>query len=164
VAASERFREVYPSFSGALIVLKEGRIGNGLADKGDRLLLRDPSGNLADAVSWGDDAGVLSPPVATAAPGHSLERSAAGNDSDSAADFVDNASPSPGRGIGETAVAGASTARESTSSSAVSLPDAVAESGALGSLPRLFVALASGLIALAVCLSASFFYRRRLHS
>ena len=39
----------------ALTVIEDGRIGNGLANTGDRLQLRDPAGNAADALSWGDD-------------------------------------------------------------------------------------------------------------
>ena len=100
-----------------MVALADGRIGTGLANKGDHLLLRDSSGKLADGVSWGDDETVLSPSVAVVPPGHSIERSPPGRDTDAAADFVDNANPSPGRGIGEQAVAGAAIERQAAGSS-----------------------------------------------
>ena len=36
-------------------LLEKGRIGNGLANTGDRLILRDPSGGAVDGFSWGAD-------------------------------------------------------------------------------------------------------------
>lgn len=53
IAASGRFREVYPSYGGNLIALADGRIGNGLANNGDRLVLRDAAGRLVDAAGVG---------------------------------------------------------------------------------------------------------------
>ena len=35
--------------------IEDGRIGNGLANAGDRLQLVDPSGRVVNAISWGDD-------------------------------------------------------------------------------------------------------------
>ena len=75
-----------------LVVVADGRIGNGLANSGDRVLLIDPSGQAVDGVSWGSDRTVLvlAPPpsgqtlsrsggdwsAATASPGaaHQVER------------------------------------------------------------------------------------------
>ena len=75
-----------------LVVVSDGRIGNGLANSGDRVLLIDPSGAAVDGVSWGSDRTitVLAPPpsgqtlsrsggdwsAATASPGapHGAER------------------------------------------------------------------------------------------
>ena len=74
------------------VVVADGRIGNGLANSGDRVLLIDPSGEAVDGVSWGSDRTimVLAPPpsgqtlarsggewsAATASPGaaHGAER------------------------------------------------------------------------------------------
>jgi Lamin Tail Domain len=95
VAASDSFRTGSPSYAGALLVLG-GRIGDGLGNAGDRLLLRDPSGAVVDAISWGDDTSVLRPSIAAVPAGHSIERRTPGTDSDSAADWVDNMRPSPG--------------------------------------------------------------------
>ncbi len=38
-----------------LVVVEDGRIGNGLANGGDRVLLIDPAGATVDGVSWGGD-------------------------------------------------------------------------------------------------------------
>jgi Lamin Tail Domain len=99
IAASGSFSEAHPGFAGTLVSVG-GRIGNSLGNDGDRLLLRDASGATVDAISWGTDTDILSPAVADAPAGHSVERSTPGLDSDSAADFVDNESPSPGGPIG----------------------------------------------------------------
>jgi len=104
IAASEAFRSAYPAFDGSLLALDGGKIGNGLGDKGDRLILRDSAGRLADALSYGEDDTILSPPASAVAGGHSLERSPPGHDTDSAADFVDNPRPSPGTGPRKAAV------------------------------------------------------------
>lgn len=98
VAASNSFSSAYPGFDGAFVVLGR-RIGNGLGNDGDRLSLIEPSGAIADAVSWGGDTSILNPSIEDAPAGHSIERRAAGGDSDVAADFVDNERPSPGRAI-----------------------------------------------------------------
>lgn len=82
-----------------VLVVADGAIGNGLRNRGDRLVLQDATGNLVDGLSWGDDTTVLSPAAPTVAPGHSLERRPAGSVGRGAADFVDNAQPSPGRAL-----------------------------------------------------------------
>ncbi len=58
-----------------LVVMADGRIGNGLANSGDRVLLIDPSGVAVDGVSWGSDRTilVLAPPPS----GQTLARSGA---------------------------------------------------------------------------------------
>ena len=57
-----------------VVIIDDGSLGNGLANTGDRLVLRDSYGNVLDALSWGNDASVFNPPCAAVAPGHSLER------------------------------------------------------------------------------------------
>ncbi len=104
VATSEEFRNVYPAFNGKLAILDSGRIGNGLANIGDRLVLVDNAGRLVDALSYGEDETVLSPSIDSVPRGHSVERSSPGADTDSAQDFVDNPHPSPGTGLGQVAV------------------------------------------------------------
>lgn len=49
-----------------VFVIADGRIGNGLANTGDRVLLRDSTGNVVDGVSWGNDASVTDRPAAAA--------------------------------------------------------------------------------------------------
>jgi hypothetical protein len=95
IAASDDFRAVYPDFTGPLLVL-DGRIGNGLGNDGDALALVDASGEIIDAVSWGDDSSILDPSVDDVPSGHSIERKSAGVDSNVAGDFIDNERPSPG--------------------------------------------------------------------
>lgn len=96
IAASVEFLVQYPDFNGELLVL-DGRIGNGLGNEGDVLVLVEPSGRFVDAVSWGDNTDALKPPIDDAPAGHSIERLISGTDSNRAADFVDNYAPSPGR-------------------------------------------------------------------
>jgi hypothetical protein len=98
IAASDSFSKTYPGFTGKLAV-NGGRLGNSLGNDGDRLILTDTNGALVDAISWGSDATVLSPAIPDVPAGHSIERRAPGADSDSAEDFVDNESPSPGAPI-----------------------------------------------------------------
>ncbi len=99
VAASPSFHDNFPGFSGPTIFVADGKLGNGLANSGDRLLLRAPSGLEVDGLSWGDDAAVFDLPCPTVPAGHSLERMPFGQDTDSAADFRDQAHPSPGAGV-----------------------------------------------------------------
>jgi hypothetical protein len=73
------------------------RIGNGLGNDGDHLLLIDPTGKVVDAVSWGADTYAFAPAADDVPAGHSIERREPGLDTDSAVDWVDNDSPSPGR-------------------------------------------------------------------
>jgi hypothetical protein len=98
VTASPDFQRQYPAFRGALLVLADGRIGNGLANESDRLLLLDEEGRPVDALSYGLDREFFEPPAPAVPPGHSLERFPPDRDTDTAADFRDNAHPSPGAG------------------------------------------------------------------
>lgn len=100
VAASDSFLEsLYPSYEGLLITL-DGPIGNGLANSGDSLWLRDGQSRAIDAVAFGDDTGAMFPAVPAVPEGYSLERVPAGQDTDTAADWFPRSSPSPGRGMG----------------------------------------------------------------
>ena len=58
-------------------------------------------------MSWGDNAFALQPAVADVPEGHSIERRAAGVDTDTAKDWVDNERPSPGAPYSADASAGA---------------------------------------------------------
>ena len=51
-----------------------------------------------DALSYGVDHEFFEPPAPAVPPGHSLERFPSDRDTDTAADFRDNAHPSPGTG------------------------------------------------------------------
>ncbi len=77
-----------------VVAVPDGSIGNGLANTGDRVILRDGSGQILDALSWGTDRTVNNPACPTAASGQSLQRARDGSDGCS---FVVNPRPSPGR-------------------------------------------------------------------
>jgi len=99
IAAGDGFYDDFPDFSGDIVFIADGRVGNGLNNGGDRLVLTDSTGKTIDALSYGDDASIMSPPCQGVAEGHSLERQPAGLDTDQASDFVDNGAPSPGYGL-----------------------------------------------------------------
>jgi hypothetical protein len=99
VAAGTDFYDNFPSFKGNIVFIADGSIGNGLSNTGDRLMLIDPTGKIVDALSYGDDSSIISPPCQNVAEGHSLERQPAGFDTNQASDFVNNAAPSPGYGL-----------------------------------------------------------------
>jgi len=71
-------------------------LGNGLANEGDRVILKDNLGNIVDQMSYGTDTTVFNPSCSDVSEGHSLERSPAGKDTDTASDFVDRYPPTPG--------------------------------------------------------------------
>ena len=75
------------------------KIGNGLSNSGDRLILRDDGGNEVDALSYGKDSTFLDPPCVDVKEGHSLERSSFGFDTDQASDFIEQGDPTPGAGF-----------------------------------------------------------------
>lgn len=118
VAAAPDFEADYPAYDGLLILVGDGRIGNGLSNRGDRLILLDADGRPADALSYGDDTEIFDPPIATVAPGHCLERTPAAYDTDTARDFRDSPRPSPGFA---SEVAGAAATSSATPTGNVSL-------------------------------------------
>ena len=75
VAASDRAFEPDEAraLAGSLAVTADGRIGNGLANTGDRLILREPGGAAVDGLSWGGDRSISDLPAP--AVGQSLSRS-----------------------------------------------------------------------------------------
>ena len=68
-------------------------IGNGLDNSGDSLTLSSPAG-IADRVSWGNDHSVFD--IATTMPGNSLSRIVNGFDTNTAGDWFELDSPTPG--------------------------------------------------------------------
>lgn len=67
-----------------------------LSNSGDELLLLDAGDLLVDAVSWAGSTWAFNPSVPGVAAGHSIDRSPAGQDTDSAADWIDQPAPNPG--------------------------------------------------------------------
>lgn len=79
------------------------KIGDGLDDDSDRVVLKDSNGVEIDAVSWGsDDTYAFTPSVNDVAEGHSISRETKGVDTDTATDWMDThpssnpAGPNPG--------------------------------------------------------------------
>lgn len=70
--------------------------GDGLGNAGDRVILKNNLGNIIDQMSYGTDIGIFNPSVPDAATGYSLERNPDGVDTNTAADFVDRPTPTPG--------------------------------------------------------------------
>ncbi|GEM_PF-3529880 len=67
-----------------------------LNNNGDRVILKNPSGVVIDQMNYGNDTAVWNPAAGPVREGHSLEREPDGKDTDTAADFVDRDSPTPG--------------------------------------------------------------------
>lgn len=67
-----------------------------LSNSGDDVLILDGNDQLVDAVSWGSSTFAFDPPVPTVVAGHSLERRPGNQDTDTAADWVDQLNPAPG--------------------------------------------------------------------
>jgi len=75
----------------------------GLSNTGDEVLLLDGEDALLDVLSWGSSTWAFDPAAPDVAAGHSLERDPANADTDTAADWVDQGAPDPGRvSLGET--------------------------------------------------------------
>jgi len=90
-ATEEGFRANFPDFDGNIVFVDDGKIGNGLSNEGDRIILEDGRGSVISALSYGDDT-ARSPRLPGVSEGHSLERLTAGGE-----EFVDNPDPTPGQ-------------------------------------------------------------------
>lgn len=86
----------WPTVPNEKRIILGSHFGNGLANAGDRLTLKDNNGTTIDTISWEDDTTVLNPSIDGASPGHSIERSPLGQDTGSANDFVERTTPTPG--------------------------------------------------------------------
>jgi len=66
------------------------KIGNGLDNDGDRVILRDNNGVEVDAVNWGTDTYAFAPSISDVPEGHSISRIVKGvDDANTAADWMD---------------------------------------------------------------------------
>lgn len=88
VATTAGFAAEHPGFTGTVLTIADGSIGNGLANGGDLLILRDSSGVAVDGLSWGTNTTVLNPPAAVDSSSNTNQRNAAGTDTDRAADWT----------------------------------------------------------------------------
>ena len=69
-------------------------IGGGLANGGDRLILKRPDGVVVDEMNWQDDTGVWNPGAVDVAEGNVLARVPSGYDTDSPSDWQELVPPS----------------------------------------------------------------------
>lgn len=67
-----------------------------LSNSGDDVLILDETDQLVDAVSWGSSTFAFNPSVPVVVAGHSLERRPGNQDTDTAADWIDQSNPAPG--------------------------------------------------------------------
>lgn len=82
--------------AGAVQIVLDSLIGNGLANTGDAVILKDDSNVEIDAMNYGSDISKLNPSIPDAPEGNSLARIVKGYDANSADDWIINATPNPG--------------------------------------------------------------------
>lgn len=68
-----------------------------LSNSGDEVLILGPDDEIVDAVSWGSSTFAFDPAVENVPEGHSLDRQPADRDTDTAADWQDQAEVNPGQ-------------------------------------------------------------------
>ena len=79
------------------ILLPNTTIGNGLGNTGDYVWLESNASTTVDAISWGNNISAFNPSVPPVAEGHSLGRINLTTDTDSASDWADKPTPTPGQ-------------------------------------------------------------------
>ena len=119
------FQTSYPGFAGNLVSLEQA-IGNGLANGGDRVILKDASGTDVDALSYGTDTTYFSVQRSTNLEGHSLARVPPAVDTDTAADWSDQYPPNPGQPGSGSPPTNTTTATPTSSSTPSKTPTATA--------------------------------------
>src|SRR3989441_8573539 len=87
-ATAAGFSNEHPGFSGTVLTIADGAIGNGLANGGDALVLKDSSAVVIDGLSWGSNTSVLNPSAGADSPTNTNQRNAAGTDTDTASDWT----------------------------------------------------------------------------
>ena len=97
-ADTNAFLAANPTYAGQLLEIADGKIGSGLNNFGDGVLLRNAASATVDAVSYGASTAAFSPAVPTVAAGRSIARSPANNDTNTRNDWVNQATPDPGAG------------------------------------------------------------------
>jgi uncharacterized repeat protein (TIGR01451 family) len=97
-ANTNAFLAENPLYAGQLLEIADGKIGSGLNNFGDGILLRDATTATVDAVSYGQSTVAFSPSVPTVAAGRSIARSPADNDTNTRNDWANQAVPDPGAG------------------------------------------------------------------
>jgi hypothetical protein len=86
----------WPIPNDAVVIILNSQIGNGLSNSGDALYLKRPDDSIVDALSWGSNIQVFDPAAPDVAEGHSLKRFNLSSDTDTALDWSESDSPTPG--------------------------------------------------------------------
>ena len=98
VASSDTVSNLLPAFwylpSEVTMINLNDLIGNGLANDGDRLILKRPDGVVVDEMNWQTDTGVWDPGAVDVAEGNVLARVPSGFDTDQPSDWVELEPPS----------------------------------------------------------------------
>ena len=97
-ADTNAFLAANPAYAGQLLEVADGKLGSGLNNFGDGVLLRNAASATVDAVSYGASTAGLSPSVPNVAAGHSIARDPANSDTNTRNDWADQAAPDPGAG------------------------------------------------------------------
>ncbi len=87
-ATAAGFASEHPGFTGTVLTIADGAIGNGLANGGDVLLLKNSSAVVIDSISWGSNTSALNPSAGVDSPTNTNQRNAAGADTDTATDWT----------------------------------------------------------------------------
>ena len=95
VTSATTTRDLWLLSNDAKFVFLGKLLGDGLSNTGDRIILRNASGVVVDAVSWGTNTTVMQPSVSVVSYGNSMARTTLSNDTDTASDWAGR-SPSPG--------------------------------------------------------------------
>lgn len=82
--------------AGIPLVDIDSPIGSGLGNIGDSLYLMNTASTTIDAISWDANTTVMNPSIVGVAAGHSIARSSFTVDTNTATDWIDRTTPTPG--------------------------------------------------------------------
>ncbi|OGG74180.1 hypothetical protein A3A40_02165 [Candidatus Kaiserbacteria bacterium RIFCSPLOWO2_01_FULL_54_20] len=87
ISATSTTRSLWSIPSDTPFVSLGSSIGDGLSNSGDRIVLRNASGAVVDAVSWGTNTTAMNPSATVASYGNSLSRVTLSKDTNTASDW-----------------------------------------------------------------------------
>ncbi len=96
VAATSTTRALWNIDSAAFVSVGNS-LGDGLANGGDRIILKNAAGAIVDAVSWGTNTSIFKPSASVAPYGYSTWRKSLVSDTNTASDWVSQSQPSAGK-------------------------------------------------------------------
>lgn len=96
VAATSTTRSLWGISTDAFVAIGTP-IGDGLANDGDRVVLKNSSGAIVDALSWGSNTTILKPSAPVSPYGYSTWRKSLSTDTNTASDWASQSKPTPGK-------------------------------------------------------------------